>query len=708
MNSQVQRQEPHWWSGRPLRLIQTNLREIDTTFDIPLYIESLKSFHADVVILNTGGIVANYPTNIPGHFRNPYASENFFSDILGACREAGIRVVSRFDFSKVDERIGTEHPEWLYVSPTGQHVNYHGVMHACVNSRYQQETALQIITEVLSQYPVDGIFFNMPGYITTDYSGTYHGICQCENCRSRYASAYGRTLPMSEELGDPSFLLYEQFKRESVKELLRRITTLVKGLNPEIAIVNYENDGVDIFRDESNSGIDRLGAEWTLSATQQVRRVRDTWPGMQISNAAVHFIDFPFRHAAVSPWLTTRRLVQAMVNGGWLDYYVLGTLEEQDDATCFEEVRRVFAFHAAHAEYYQGLRNLAQVAVVEPDTRNRGADVQEFRGLIRLLTELHIPYAVLHERLFALPEEAWHLERFRTIIFPGTVLPNAAAWGHIERFAASAGCRILLTGHAIAGIYPQSQTNIAGGSACEEVRPIIVSAGLGSPLRLQHRSRAQSLYFRVDERDREVLAFPPELRLVYCDRDIWLCTPEEGTRCLLPLLDPCTFGPPEKCYHTNRTGQASQAGQMRHPGLCINSQGEGQVITIPWRIGSQYETFANHAHKALVAGVLREERKVLTVQGPECVEISLHQNDEHHCIVMSLVNHSGQFGTAFNKPLHIHGISLSMPLHGQTVQEVTPLNGSPDRVHWSCDDSGHLQLTLETLELFETLLIHIL
>ena len=712
---QCRGEKTHWWSGRPLRLIQTNLREIDTTFDIPHYIESLQSFHAEVVILNTGGIVANYPTTVTGHYRNPHASESFFAEAVAACRAAGIRVVSRFDFSKVDESIGIAHPEWLYVSPAGTHVNYHGVMHACVNSYYQQELALRIISEVLTHYPVDGIFFNMPGFITADYSGVQYGICQCENCRRAFLERFGRPLPTIEDPGDPDFLLYERFKRETVKTLLARISSLVKGLNPEIAIINYENDGVDIFRDESNSGIDRTGAEWTLSATQQVRRVRDTWPGMQISNSAVHFIDFPFRHAAVSPWLTARRLVQSMVNGGWLDFYVIGTLEQQDDSLCFGEVRRIFSFHAHHAEQYQDLRNLAKVAVVEPDTRNRGADVQEFRGCVRMLTELHIPYAVLHERLFSSPMESWHLERFTTIIFPGTVFSDPSVWEHIEQITCSVGCRLVLSGYAVAGIYPPQQDRAAttDQTGSPEMSPVMAGMGLASPLRLLRRSRAQSRYFQVDDPSRKFLAYPPEIRLVYCDRDIWLCEPAAETQSLLPLSDPYTFGPPEKCYSTGRSALPGTSGQMGDHddpgsyGLYRKTAGLGEIITIPWRIGSQYETFANHAHRALIAGLLQEERRAVSLQAPACVEVSMHRNDQQGCVVISLVNHSGQLGTAFDEPLPLHGISLSMPLHGQNIREIQPLNSASDHVRWSVDDAGTLHLTLERLDLFETLLIRL-
>ena len=45
-----------WWLQKPMRMIQTNLREIDATLDVDTYIQSLKEFSADVVLFNVGGI----------------------------------------------------------------------------------------------------------------------------------------------------------------------------------------------------------------------------------------------------------------------------------------------------------------------------------------------------------------------------------------------------------------------------------------------------------------------------------------------------------------------------------------------------------------------------------------------------------------------------------------------------------------------------
>ena len=96
-------------------------------------------------------------------------------DIATACHAADIRVIARTDFSKVRRPIFEAHPEWAYRTKAGEIVDYNGDVHCCICGDYQQRYALEIIREVLTKLPFDGIFFNMGGFQTRDYSGNTYG-----------------------------------------------------------------------------------------------------------------------------------------------------------------------------------------------------------------------------------------------------------------------------------------------------------------------------------------------------------------------------------------------------------------------------------------------------------------------------------------------------------------------------------------------------
>ena len=108
----VNRAEAAWWLT-PRRMIQTNLREIDARMNLDAYVAALKAAGANVVLFNVGGIVANYPTDLPYHYRNPNMQGDLTGEVVRRLHAEGIRVIARFDFSKVNECIAPEHPEWL-------------------------------------------------------------------------------------------------------------------------------------------------------------------------------------------------------------------------------------------------------------------------------------------------------------------------------------------------------------------------------------------------------------------------------------------------------------------------------------------------------------------------------------------------------------------------------------------------------------------
>ncbi|WFR59462.1 hypothetical protein QA584_10340 [Anaerocolumna sp. AGMB13025] len=212
-----------WWLENKMRMIQNNLRDIDANMDIDSYINTLKEFGANACMVGCGGITAFYPTELEFQYRNPYMEGDFFGTLLEKCHLNGIRVIARFDFSKAHVSIYEKHREWFTKSIYGEPVKYHDTAATCINGVYQQEGTLEIIKEVLSRYPVDGVFFNMFGYQTKDYSDNYIGICQCDSCKTRFRKSYGLELPTEENELDEVFLKYKEFKQFTVDELLQKI-----------------------------------------------------------------------------------------------------------------------------------------------------------------------------------------------------------------------------------------------------------------------------------------------------------------------------------------------------------------------------------------------------------------------------------------------------------------------------------------------------
>ncbi len=676
----------HWWLEKPMRMIQTNLREIDADLDVDQYIQRLVEFSADVVLFNVGGIVANYPTNLEWQFRNPYLKDDLVGKVIERVHKAGIRFLARFDFSKINEIYAKQHPEWLYKSVRGETVTYNGQVHTCICAGYQQEYALRILDEACKRYPIDGVFFNMIGFVTYDYDHTYHGICQCKNCASLFAERYGMSLPMRENSSDPAFLKYEQFKRDISQELFHRIHDLVKGIRPEACICTYTHEGVDVFRSESNSGIERNQPEWVYSAGENVRTVLNSWQDMAVVNAAVHFVDFQFRHAAVSPHLTHRRLAQNLASGGWLDYYVIGHLDNQDDRACFEGVKEIYSFHKKNETHFTHLRTISDAALIYPSVNAPFGSLQEFRGIYQMLTEEHILFDVLHDSIL----ETTTLERlipYQLIILPDMRLLSEKVCEMMDLYVLAGG-KLLTTGFC---------------ASLDAWGNPLTTPGMRSSGITFFRDRIpfkKGMYWRIKPEDKQTLTGLENLDIIYLNDEFQTFQSSSDTRKFLGHIPAHMFGPPEKCYYLE------DAESLAIPGILFNSHGNGCAVTVPWRIGFHYQQFSTHAHPAVFRAILHDllklERK-LTTNAPHLVEMVLHRQSTTGNLVLNMVNNSGQSWRATHKPLVLRDIDISIHTQEPFSKAISLVSG--DSLGLQRSNASGFSFTLPSLALFDSIVL---
>ncbi|MCD8126613.1 MAG: beta-galactosidase [Clostridiales bacterium] len=251
----------HWWNDYPWRMVQTNLREIDMAdMDAATYARELKEFGATVVMLNAAGIIASYDTDLEYQTKSAYLSGDGIGEMIEVCHRNGIRVIARTDFSKVRYPIYEQHPDWAYRDKNGNILNYNGDVQCCPNGAYQQEKLLEILQEVLTRFPFDGVFCNMSGFLVVDYSGVYHGPCHCENCKRKFKEKFGLDIPEKDGPRNPDYLKYSAFKGMVLREQKKRLLETVRTISPEIAV-----NGVDYIRTESGT---EIGVpQWQLSAS---------------------------------------------------------------------------------------------------------------------------------------------------------------------------------------------------------------------------------------------------------------------------------------------------------------------------------------------------------------------------------------------------------------------------------------------------------
>ncbi len=674
-----------WWLDEPFRLIQTNLREIDAIdFDMDVYVQSLHDMGANTVLINVGGIVGNYYTDLEYHWQNTHLKFDLIREVVDRLHREGIRVIGRFDFSKLNEAYAAKNQDWLYKGVKGEQVNYNGQVHTCVNGGYQQEYSLKILDEALTKFPLDGVFFNMIGYQTRDYSHVYHGICQSEACHKRFAEwSDGLDLPTEESMEDPVFRQYQKFKSETSSELFFRIQSLIKSHGNHIAINTYTHAGTDFYRKESNSHASLYDGKitWEYSAAHNVKSTLGSWKNKQSSNAAVHFYGFPARHSADARWLTQQRLVQNMMYGGGLDFYCIGRLDNLEDRPVLENVKEVFQFHKAHEDLFHHTQSGNKVLMLHD-----GLTGGEYNGIFEILTENHVLFDVMEHWVLGSEEMPSELSTYKVIVLPDIARLSDEQCVLLDKFVDGGG-KLLATG------LPSTKDEI--GNPMDKVR----LNSLGVKPEYTAFDKVQGTYFRIFDPDKKVLG--PEtfkgFDLVYAWENGMLCEPLESATGYLGFIPPAMIGPPEKCYYTEVT---------EIPGLIHNRYGKGQTALLSFRLGSIYHHTRHYGHAALVMTSLNKllgyEQDLKMVASP-MVEVTRQIGPENDFEWYGLLNHTGQLGNAFFQPLPILETGLSFKAQ-KKVKSVKSLSDNTN-LNFHLNQEGWVDVVLPKLESYDVLIV---
>jgi len=247
--------EKLWWK-KPLRVIQTNLQVKDTPLmDGKKIANEISDMAANVLVVNVGGIYAWYQSKVKYHHINEYLPKDhdILLEIINSCHSKNIKVIARFDFSKTDDFVFQQKPQW-FVRDYENKPKIYGrdrfgdwslLLSTCINAGYRNdEVAIPVINEVLDKYDIDGVFFNAPHY----------EFCVCDICKQKYIDTYGKEMPAYDHniqldyAGAPD-TFEEDWASICLKDNMEKLYKTVKSKKPDIPVVLYYN----LYKDNLNA-----------------------------------------------------------------------------------------------------------------------------------------------------------------------------------------------------------------------------------------------------------------------------------------------------------------------------------------------------------------------------------------------------------------------------------------------------------------------
>jgi len=629
-----------WWKANNLRLIQTNLPAYEAGLNVDSLIADLQYFSANVLLINAGGIMAFYPSKLDFQYVNPYMKENMLGDVIAKCHEIGIRVIVRFDFSRVHESIYMEHPDWCYISPDNDRMINDDMYVASVNAPYVQEKSILIVEEVIDNYPIDGLFINMPGYHTKNhYKGIYRGIDQNEHDKKRFFSySNGLTLPKEENPDDPVFQKYNEFKDYTVTEWLKNMHAMVKSKSNQIAICTYSDDYVDIIRHESQShGL----PYWPYISTDNVKNTANSHPDHIVSNASMQQISFQSRFNAIEPEEVAIRLYENIANGSGLDISLMGDFRDYEDERNYEVIKNIYSYHRKHEPYYGRYFSVAEVAVISPGYWPGGETMQEYRGIQLMLNEAHISYDIIEKS--KIPELEEKINNYRLLILPGIDRLSTDAVEVLTKVVRQ-GTSIIATNRSLIQ-HPEALLEIFGAK----------------PLNSDYEGSGNYLV----PADKSVFKRFDKQSMLFWKFNLGLYDFASADESFLPILSKGRPGPPEKIGGHDPTGYYAMA---------VKNHENCKTAILPINLGKLYYLKGYEQHKNILLDaidyVFPEAGELIQTNAHPRVEtilqkyvLNLPENinkTSEDGLILHLVNLTGFSGTTYFEPVPVSGLEFKI------------------------------------------------
>lgn len=640
-----------WWQ-KPFGVVQTNLREIDAGMDVAAVADWVQHFGATAWLCSVGGIQAQYPTALDFQSCNPHLHERKSGDLVGdaimEAKKRGLKFLARMDFSKIAPHVAAEHPEWCYMSPHGNLQEHTaGLVSVCPAGGYYQERIFDILDEIATRYPIDGLFFNWATMNEVDYFKHYHGVCHCVNCLSRWLEfepAKNLKLPRCTE--DKNYDIWLVFSRQIIDDITARMRDFIAARLPDAALIRGKT--ADIIYQESNNEIGRpfwhhLTSEWVSSWV--------AWhPKVPVLANSTCFIDMRYRMAGEEPAQFAQYLIQCISRGGMPSTYMMGT-PGKIPYPCLDVAREVTQFHRKWSNVvYDGICPSALTGLVRPDRGYLGAEeyrsaTAEFRGLYEALQEHHIPFDII--AMEHLPEIASNgsLDRYRNLVLPDLGLLRQALPDVFDSWVRRTGGILITTGstgHAEVGVVQLKSLPVSRRRATVSEARLLWSS-----------------YAAPEQTVRGIHYYNGPTVPLYGASYYYDWKPESVTKG--KILARAPFAPPEKAYGNLEIDQ---------PAYGVARYGLGKAVCIPFTVGRGYyetglsclrdffmQVFTQNAHKEEISFDL-----------PEKVEVTVHQTGDS--VIIHLINLTGATRVNFQNHVPIAGgaMRVSSSVAGRTVR----------------------------------------
>ncbi|TDF96259.1 hypothetical protein [Paenibacillus piri] len=664
-----------WWQ-KPLRIIQPNLQIKDTALIDPQKLASqMKEMGANAIVFNVAGIYAWYPTRVPFHTVNEYLPQSFdlLKAVIEACHKEGLRFIGRFDFSRAEDSIYLQKPQWFAKKTDGEPEivglyrpgPWSMLMNTCINGAYRNEAvALPVLDEVISNYDLDGIFFNAPGY----------SDCWCEACRQKYAAKYGQPLPANKKE------FAEDWASTCMRDNMDKFYSLIKNKNKDIPMILYYNLYHDNLFDRAET-TDMLCTEPQDILSLGHHHIPEFWkPALSIKlGRSLPDRPTPFgivhsspgmdwRHTGLPPAEYRFWLSQIPAHGGSIWHSLTGIPDTIGDKRILEIVAAFNADVKQVESDMDGAAPLSQVALMW--TADPSAE-----GMADGLINKQVPFDVLLTEQ-AVPER---LAQYKALIIPEGMKYTESFVDIISAYVEQGGCVI------VEGAVPKNEK-------------LLALLGIGNDIYVSQSLTAS--YLRFEGQGNPLQKGLEQTELIAHRGKVAYVTPAgERTQVLATLVPPfspldAVGRPPERA--------SLPVSHTELPLALTNKIGRGIALYMPFSLSHLINEYKLVEHYQLLANAVDYalgDEPLIEVTHMPGLQITLFEKEGH--VLIHLVNGAGRRPLTANIPLTQIEVKLRLPGGGRVKAVQQLISG--EALSYRTDEAGAVSFTVPSLLVWECL-----
>lgn len=675
-----------WWK-KPMRIIQYNLQVADTPLMVPEKIaQQLEEDYANAVVLNVGGIYAWYQSKVKYHHINEFLpnDRDILLELIDACHKRNIKVIARFDFSKTDDIVYLNRPDWFVQQKDKTPVilgkermgNWSLLLTTCINGGYRnEEVAIPVLEEVIKQYDIDGIFFNAP-----------HGSpCWCQRCQEKYKKLYNRELP---ESGDG---FSEEWQSVCLKDNISLLNLAIKKIRSDIPLILYyygfdlnpdENWTVDNLDDRYESA-DLICTEAQNILSQGVKQVPAIWKpyiNMKIGNC---ILDKPkpfgiihscpgmdWRHCGLPKAEYMFWLAQVMANNANLWHSITGFNDTVTDKRLLSGMREINQMVSLCEKEMEQAIYSSQVLLLWDGRRNTS-------GWVEGMCSTQYQFDLMD--IFHMNIE--RMKKYRVVVVCSEYPIEEHLVKLLEEYVAHGGHLLI---------------EKSGPKYFDTIRHLI---GVKQDVTVSQNLKASYLRFETDNscfrRGMEEVTFVP-LR-----GQVLYMKPEEGTEVLMTLVPPfapmdAVGAPPERA--------SMPVTKTILPMVLYHHFKKGGVLTLPFSLSELVLDYHLADHYLLLRNCLDylvgEEKELEMKENIDGILTTVYHNEKG--ILVHLVNGVGQRPLINNIPCYCMEFKIRLP-KGAKINQVSCVIEN-EKVTYKQKDS-QVTINLSKLNIWNMILI---